>query len=148
MAALQRLELAPGHAPVMAEIDLVSSHTPWTPLPRMVPWDQVGDGSVFDPMPAEGLAPDVAWAHADTVRRLYGLSVEYSLQALVSWVAQLHDDNLVLVLLGDHQPSAKVSGADANHRVPISFVAADPEIHDRIAAWKWQDGLLPAPDAP
>jgi hypothetical protein len=36
--------------PVMAEIDLVSSHTPWTPLPRMVPWHRVGDGSVYDGM--------------------------------------------------------------------------------------------------
>ena len=37
LPAFQRLELAkPDHAPVMAEIDLVSSHTPWTPLPHMV----------------------------------------------------------------------------------------------------------------
>ena len=40
------------HAPVMAEIDFVSSHTPWTPLPRLVPWSEIGDGSVFDPQPA------------------------------------------------------------------------------------------------
>ena len=33
LAAFQRLELGPGHKPVMAEIDLVSSHMPWTPLP-------------------------------------------------------------------------------------------------------------------
>jgi phosphatidylglycerophosphate synthase len=148
LAAFQKLELAAGHDPVMAEIDLVSSHTPWTPLPRMVPWDQVGDGSVFDPMPAQGLAPDVAWAHGDTVRRLYGESIQYSLQALVSWVAQLHDENLVLVLLGDHQPSAKISGVDANHRVPVSFVASDPDVLDRIAPWRWSDGLLPASTAP
>ncbi len=35
LSAFQRLELAPaGRGPVMAEIDLVSSHTPWTPLGR------------------------------------------------------------------------------------------------------------------
>ena len=33
--------------PIMAEVDLVSSHAPWTPLPHMVGWDQLGDGSVF-----------------------------------------------------------------------------------------------------
>ena len=37
LSAFQRTELAaPGHPPVMAEIDLVSSHTPWAPLPRRV----------------------------------------------------------------------------------------------------------------
>ena len=52
LAAFHRLELArTGARPVMAEIDLVSSHTPWTPLPHLVDWGDVGDGSVFDGMP-------------------------------------------------------------------------------------------------
>jgi hypothetical protein len=148
LAAFQRLELSPGHRPVMTEIDLVSSHAPWTPLPTMVPWDQLGDGSVFDPMPAQQLTPDQAFRDPDTVRRLYGQSVQYSIQALVSWVARLHDDDLVLVLLGDHQPATTVSGAGAGHAVPISLLAHDPAVLDRIAPWHWQAGLLPSPTAP
>jgi hypothetical protein len=99
-------------------------------------------------MPAQGLTPDVAWRDPETVRRLFGQSVQYTLQALVSWVTGLHDDNLVLVVLGDHQPSTTVSGPGANHQVPISLVAADPQLLDRVAAWHWQDGLLPSPTAP
>ena len=58
LSAFQRLELAkPNHAPVMAEIDLVSSHTPWAPLPHMIDWSKVGDGSVFDGMPEQGQSP-------------------------------------------------------------------------------------------
>ena len=58
LAALRRNELAqPDHSPVMAEIDLVSSHGPWAPLPRMVDWSAVGDGSVFADMPAQGQSP-------------------------------------------------------------------------------------------
>jgi len=148
LAAFGQNELGAGHPPVMAEIDLVSSHTPWTPLPRMVPWDQLGDGSIFDPMPAQGLSPGVAWRNTETVRQLYGQSIQYSLTALVSWVSQLHDDNLVMVVLGDHQPARTVSGADANHQVPISIVAHDPAVLARTASWHWQDGLLPDPAAP
>jgi phosphatidylglycerophosphate synthase len=148
LSAFQRLELAPGHRPVMAEIDLVSSHTPWTPLPRMVPWTQVGDGSIFDPMPKQGLTPEVAWRYSATVRRLYGQSIQYSLQALVSWVATRHDPNLVLVLLGDHQPSTTVSGAGADHQVPISVIASDPAVLARIDSWQWVHGLLPSRSAP
>jgi phosphatidylglycerophosphate synthase len=148
LAAFERLELAPGHSPVMAEINLVSSHHPFTPLPAMVPWNQLGDGSIFDPMPAQGLTPDEAWRDMDTVRRLYGQSIEYSLEALVSWVVNLHDQDLVLVLLGDHQPATAVSGPDATHQVPVSVVASDPAVLDRIAPWGWEDGLLPSPTAP
>ena len=35
LAKFQQLELAQPHSPVMAEIDLVSSHTPWAPLPHL-----------------------------------------------------------------------------------------------------------------
>ena len=148
LAAFQRLELTPGHAPVMAEIDLVSSHQPWTPLPDMLPWDQLGDGSVFEPMAARGPTPEEAWGDTDTVRRLYGESIEYSLEALLSWVVALQDEDLVLVMLGDHQPLPLVTGPDATSQVPISLVASDPAVLDRIDGWDWQDGLLPSPDAP
>ena len=148
LAAFQRLELTPGHAPVMAEIDLVSSHIPWTPLPHMVPWDQLGDGSIFDPMPKQGLTPAVAWRNRETVRQLYGQSIQYSLTALTSWVAQLHDKNLVLVVLGDHQPWNSVSGSHPNHVVPISVVASDPAVLAGISSWHWQAGLMPSPTAP
>jgi phosphatidylglycerophosphate synthase len=148
LAAFQRNELAPGHKPVMAEIDTVSSHTPWAPLPTMVPWDKVGDGSVFDPMPAQSESPVAVWRDANTGRQFYGQSIQYSLQALTSWVTQLNDPYLVLIMLGDHQPSTLVSGAGANHVVPISIVARDPSVFRQIAPWGWQAGLRPGPSAP
>ena len=58
------------------------------------------------------------------------------------------DDDLVLVLLGDHQPANIVSGEDADHDVPITLVTRDREVVDRIAGWQWQDGMRPSPDAP
>ncbi len=148
LAAFQRRELAPNHPPVMAEIDLVSSHTPWTPLPRLVPWNQVGNGSIFDPMPAQGQSPSVVWRSAAHVQQLYGESVQYSVSSLVSWVQQLHDNNLVLIMLGDHQPATIVSGVNANHDVPISIIAHDPAVLSQISSWGWQSGLLPDPQAP
>ena len=148
LAAFQRNELTPGHKPVMAEIDLVSSHIPWAPLPTMVPWKEVGNGSIFDSMPARSESPATVWRSASTVRRFYGQSIQYSLNALTSWVTELNDPNLVLVLLGDHQPHTTVSGGGANHEVPISIIARDPSVFRQIAAWHWPDGLLPARNAP
>ena len=119
LSAFQRLELAkPDHAPVMAEIDLVSSHTPWAPLPQLVPWRAVGDGSIFAGMPAEGRSPSVLWKSADQVRAAYGQSIEYRLNTLVSFVQTYPDPNLVLVVLGDHQPAKIVSGEGSTHNVP------------------------------
>ena len=58
------------------------------------------------------------------------------------------DDNLVLVFLGDHQPAAVVTGENASRDVPISIVARDRAVLDRISGWGWQDGLKPGPQAP
>ncbi|MGX7681696.1 CDP-alcohol phosphatidyltransferase family protein [Jatrophihabitans sp. DSM 45814] len=148
LAAFQRNELQPGHQPVMAEMDLVSSHTPWAPLPSMVPWNRVGDGSIFDQQPAESKSASDVWRSNRTVKQFYGKSIQYSLQALTSWVIELNDPNLVMIMLGDHQPATTVSGVGANHEVPISIIARDPSVFRQIDSWKWQDGLLPSPSAP
>ena len=147
LAELQRREFGPGHKPVMAEFDMVSSHTPWAPLPTMVPWDKVGNGSIFDSMPARGESPVTVWRNASTVRQSFGRSIQYSLQALTSWVAELKDPNLVLILLGDEQPGSPITGPGASHKVVVSIVAHDPSVFRQIAPWRWQDGLLPSPSA-
>jgi hypothetical protein len=148
LSTFQRRELAHPHRPVMAEIDLVSSHTPWAPLPHMVPWNQVGNGSVFDGMPDQGQTPDAVWSSGDKVRAAYGQSIRYSLTALISFVRTFPDPDLVLVVLGDHQPATVVSGSDATHNVPISIIAHNPDVLARIDSWDWQPGLLPHPGAP
>jgi hypothetical protein len=149
LSALQRLELAPSdRTPVMAEVDLVSSHIPWAPLPRMVDWRKVGDGSIFDAMPAQGQSPTWVWRSADRVRAAYGHSVEYSLRSLMSFVRTYSDKNLVLVVLGDHQPSTMVTGQGQSHDVPVSVIAHDPAVMRSISGWHWQSGMLPGADAP
>jgi phosphatidylglycerophosphate synthase len=148
LAEFQRLELGPGHKPVMAEIDLVSSHYPWAPLPTMVPWNKVGNGSIFDPMPARSESPLTVWRNANTVRQFFGRSIQYSLEALTSWVTELNDPNLVLILVGDEQPAGPISGPGASHEVVISIIAHDPSVFRQIASWHWQDGLLPGHSAP
>jgi hypothetical protein len=113
-----------------------------------VGWDQLGDGSVYDGMPEQGPSPSVVWRNAAHVRASYGQSIEYSLSSLISFVETAHDDNLVLVVLGDHQPAAIVSGQHASRDVPISIIAHDPAVLQRVSGWGWQDGLRPHPDAP
>ncbi len=148
LSAFQRLELAPGHKPVMAEIDTVSSHSPWAPLPTMVPWNKVGNGSIFDPMPARGETALSVLDNASKQRKAYGTSIQYSLRVLTSWVTELNDPNLVLILLGDEQPDTPITSPGASHNVPISIIARDPSVFRQIASWHWQDGLVPARSAP
>jgi hypothetical protein len=149
MSALERTEHSkPGHAPFLAEIPLVSSHLPWAPLPSLVDWDDVGDGSIFTPMAAAGQQPADLWPDATRVRAAYRQSIEYSLNTLISYVEKYGDDDLVLVFLGDHQPVALVTGKDASRDVPVTIVARDPNVLSQISGWGWTAGLKPAANAP
>jgi hypothetical protein len=67
---------------------------------------------------------------------------------LVSFVETHGKDNLVLVFLGDHQPVPIITGERASRDVPITIVARDPAVLDRISGWGWSDGLKPSPQAP
>ncbi len=149
LEAFRRLELAPpGRGPVMAEIDLQSSHNPWVPLPRLVDPATLGDGSVFDPMPAQGEQRAEVWRDPERVKAAYVRSLQYSLDSLVGFVETAADDDLVLVVVGDHQPVTTVSGTTSGRDVPISVVARDPAVLGRIAEWGWTAGLRPDPKAP
>ncbi|MEV0901489.1 sulfatase-like hydrolase/transferase [Actinoplanes sp. NPDC049802] len=138
----------PGRAPLMVEMPLLSTHTPWAPIPSTIGWDQVGDGSVYHSQTAAATRKSEIWNSTKKVRKEYGKSVVYTMSTLIDWIQRYGDDNLVLVFLGDHQPSSVVSGDNASHDVPITIVAKDPAVLDRITSWGWTDSLKPAPDAP
>jgi hypothetical protein len=159
LAALQRLELGSRHRrPVFAQVNLVSSHTPWTRIPPMIPWSEVGNGSIFNRLPTEHTGDDSLsfageWSWLDingsaVIRAAYSQTIQYSLNALISFLAHYRDPNLVVVALGDEQPWTIVSGDDPTHEVPISIIARDPEVLKRTAGWGWSDGLRPSPRAP
>jgi len=149
LQALQRRELAKRHRrPLFAEADLVSSHVPWTKIPRLISWDALGDGSIFNRIPAQESTKAALLGDSDRARAAYGQSIEYTMSAIVSYVQRYGDDNTVLVVLGDHQPHTIITGQGASHDVPISVIAHDPAVLRRIGGWGWQDGLLPNPHAP
>jgi hypothetical protein len=150
LKAFEELERSrSGRAPVMAEIPLVTSHAPWTPLPPFLDWNEVGDGSVYNFLDGQTEQPEaILTRDPATVREDFRRSIEYSLTSLISYIETYGDDDLVVVLLGDHQPSPIVTGDTANRDVPITIVAKDPAVMEQISGWRWQEGLRPGPHAP
>ena len=150
MSAFERLEhSAPDRQPLLAEIALVSSHAPWRFVPPLVDWADIGDGTVFGPL-AAGTAPrEAAWTAGPAAARAeYGRAIAYSMRSIVSYAETYGNDDLVLLVLGDHQPAPLVTGDGAGRDVPITVITRDQAVLDLIAPWGWQDGLRPGPQAP
>lgn len=145
LAATERLVLTPGpRAPVMAEIALISSHAPWTPIPPLLPWEGLGDGSVFTPYATAGDPPDVVWRDPARVRAQYRQSIDYSLRTVAAFLLRHTDRPTLAIVLGDHQPAPFVSGDPDGRDVPV-HVIGPPALVARLDPWHWTPGLLPDP---
>lgn len=149
LEAFQKLEHGKKHRdPIMAEIILASSHNPWSPIAHMIDWKDLGNGKVFYKIKKEGTNPTQVWKSAKRVRTEYRKAIQYSLDSLTQWMQRYGDKNTVLVFLGDHQPVPTVTGGSANRDVPVTIVAHDPKVLDRVSNWGWTEGLKPADNAP
>ncbi len=134
MSAFDRLAVKPAHAReqnVMAEIALISSHAPWTPVPKLIDWDQIGDGSVFNDQATSGDPPAVVWADPDRVRSQYIQTIDYSLATLGDFMAR-QGRGTVYIILGDHQPASIITGPAASRAVPVHIVTDDMQLLNRF----------------
>lgn len=154
LAAFHSRELSQtSHAPVMAEIALISSHAPWTPVPQLIAWHSVGDGAVFNAQATSGDSPEEVWKDNARIRLQFRLSIEYALQTIASYIMNYGDDNMAVLVLGDHQPAPIVTGDGGQltkgaRDVPVHLIARDPKVMEAVAHWQWTSGMLPAADAP
>ncbi|MFN7024283.1 MAG: sulfatase-like hydrolase/transferase [Pseudorhizobium sp.] len=146
LSAFERLERSGAGASVMAEIALISSHAPWTPVPTLIDWESVGDGRVFNTQAESGDPPSVVWSDPERIRVQYLASIDYALQTLGSYIGR-HGENTLFVILGDHQPASVITGENASRDVP-THVIGSPALLARIDSWGWSNGMLPAPTLP
>ena len=148
LAALQRKALDDASdQPVFAQVALISSHAPWTPIPEVVPWSKVGDGQVFARFLDGQDAPGVVWQDTQRVRRQYGKALAYSIESVAGFLRDRLTDGSVVLLLGDHQAAPLVTGPDAGRQVPAHLILPR-DLADRACALGWPAGVRPAPDAP
>ena len=141
LSAFERLVREPADKPVAGHIGLLGSHAPWTPLAKTVPWDDVGDGSIFDGTQRFGEPLD--WSNRAQAQEQYGLSVDRTLATVGEYLERYGNDALFIVV-GDHQPASIIAGWAPNAHVPIHFVSDNPAVLDRLPVSLFTPGMVPA----
>ncbi|MGO4909280.1 sulfatase [Pseudorhodobacter sp. W20_MBD10_FR17] len=136
----------PQAGPLFAQIVLLSSHAPWVPVPEMVDWAAVGDGTIFDTWATSGDPPNVVWRDKDRVRDQYRQALDYSLQAITSYAARPPEQAPLMIILGDHQAAPFVAQNDSKD-VPIHMIGP-PDVIALFDDWGWADGLIPGAGTP
>lgn len=137
--ALEIVDAEP-HPPQFTQIVLVSSHTPFAPVPPYVEdWSDVGPYKGITQDEWSKIYKDPDWWHLEAP---YLQSVKYDLKVLAGWMRQLKGQPLIIVL-GDHQPPGFVSGAEAPHTVPIHVLSRDEDLVLPFTSLGYVAGVTP-----
>lgn len=145
LSALYDRELSPS-APrsSFAAIALISSHAPWTPIPKIKPWAEIGDGSSFDARAFSGAAPERVWSDIRLIRQYYADSIAYVLRTIESFLTERLRGNALVVILGDHQPLPFVTGNAPTRDVPVHVVSRNGELVRMLGSGWLSPGMQPA----
>ncbi|MCC5976702.1 MAG: hypothetical protein JJU21_01445 [Salinarimonas sp.] len=129
--------------PVFASLALISSHAPWLPVPDVVEWDELGDGSVYERWTRGAPEARVVWRSQDRVREQFALSIAHSIDVVAKFLRDRVDTDALVIVLGDHQPAPLVTGPDASRAVPVHIFSGDREVLEPFSEIGFVPGILP-----
>lgn len=143
LAALDARELqVHPRRPLFVFFPTVSTHIPFNPIPPLqTDWQRMLSAQPYDAAPlARAFTQRTDWTD---MGQSYVNSVAYFFDMLSSYLRERANDNFVLIVLGDHQPAANVSGEGAPWEVPVHVISKRPELLQALQAHGFRPGLLP-----
>ena len=105
--------IGPARAPRFVFFPTISSHMPFRPTPPYQPdWERVLGPEPYGEEAARAIAQSPDWLQLGPA---YADSLAYAQRTLAGYLERRVGQPLVMLLLGDHQPPAAVSGEGAIH---------------------------------
>ena len=144
LARVDALEVAPSsRPPVFVVFPTISTHTPFTPTPPYQPdWARA-----LTPEPYDAQTLQEAWdVPADwlDLGPGYVRALAYAYATFGGYLRFRADRDVVMILIGDHQPPAMVSGEGAPWDVPVHVIASRRAVLDRLVERGFTEGLTPS----
>ena len=120
----------------------ISTHVPFIRVPPYQPdWQRLLGEQPFDEVDVtREMARPIDWLDMMPV---YVRLVDYTYRWIGGYLRLPPSRDTVYVLLGDHQPTANVSGEGASWDVPVHVISRDPQLLERFIAQGFAAGLEP-----
>lgn len=128
--------------PVFVFFPTISTHFPFSPTPPyQADWSRMQTAEPYDAdeiVRAYSEQPD--WTNFGPG---YVEALSYDFASLAGFLRMEADRDFVMVLVGDHQPAAAVSGEGASWDVPVHVIASHSGVVDRLLSHRFSPGLMP-----
>ncbi len=128
--------------PLFVFFPTVSTHMPFRPIPPLqADWSRLLSPRPYDAAPLrKAFAETPEWTN---LGQSYVEAVQYFFDSFADFLRRRPDEHCVVIILGDHQPAASVSGEGASWDVPIHVIASRPAILQALQAEGFESGLTP-----
>jgi hypothetical protein len=143
LARFQQLHPVAADAPPrLLFFPTITSHFPFCPVPPVQrDWSRVLGDTPFEPAEVEqALAEQPDWLD---MAPAYLRMIDYEYRWIATWLEQPRVRDEVVILVGDHQPTANVAGDGARWDVPVHVIASDDALLQRFVAAGFAEGLQP-----
>ena len=120
----------------------ISTHFPFNPLPPFQPErERLLSSQPFDPDEVKAaLTEKIDWLDmAPAYRRM----IDYQWRWIGDWLRRPQPRDTLFILVGDHQPTANISGEGASWDVPIHILANDPALLAAFVSQGFTAGMEP-----
>lgn len=142
----QELDRAVQRSPRFAVFATTSTHAPFQPIaPFVADWGRLTRPDAYTPAQAAAALAAPLSVMQPLPPYLDGL--RYQFTWLADYLRQLAPRPLVMVIVGDHQAPALVSGPSASWDVPVHMVSDDPALLQRLLGSGFVPGLAPPTQA-
>jgi hypothetical protein len=120
-----------------------TTHAPFYPLPPLVgDWTRAAGPGAYSR--AQMMAAVEAKGSLQRPLQGYLDGMRYQFGWWTGYLAGPAPRDLVLIIVGDHQPQPAVTGPGASWDVPVHVISNQPALLERLRAHGFVDGLLPA----
>lgn len=142
--ALARLDTEPrAGRPRFVFFPTISSHAPFRPTPPYQPdWARLTGPAPFGAEADRAIAVAPDWTN---LAPAYGDSIGYALQWLAGYLERHATSALTVIVIGDHQPPAAVSGPGSDWMVPLHVITRRGAVLEALIAAGFAPGIAPPP---
>lgn len=143
LARVDRDEIAPrDRTPRFVFFTTLNTHAPFTPVPPyQSDWSRVLTGNPYDQAALDRAWSD--WPDWFDLGPSYIKALRYAYRTVSGYLRLRSDRDLVMVVIGDHQPPSLVSGEGASWNVPVHVISSRDNLLNRLREHRFVDGLAP-----
>jgi hypothetical protein len=143
--AVHQREIVQRSQPLFIRYMLTSTHAPFNLQPPFFPnWTDIGNGEIYHHR--QPVVFSVNWPDMSEAGKAYLSSVRYDFTVLEDYLCRFVEDGALIIILGDHQPIAPVTGPNASACVPVHVISRNRALLEPFARLGYKPGMVPRPD--